>query len=274
MVTDLGTKSSSKVVANKVSNTFAIFGLPHRVRFDGGPHFRGEFIELLENCNIPCTPSSPYNPESNGLAERHVGLAKTLLKKCLAAKEDYMVAISAMNATIRETGFSPAEMFLKRRIRTHLPDIRGQPDLKMASQRVGERDQKERTIMRRNKAKPALEVGEIVLLREETGSKKGNFITECEVISRRDHGKSYFVRDIKNGAVYLRARNKLRPLKEADPGNIAVRRLEHFSIEMAETKLVGILKEGKHKTRKRKGLSFDGTCHVQQARVLMALESP
>ena len=63
MVTDLGTKSSAKEVANKVSNTFAIFGLPHRVRFDGGPHFRGEFIELLKNCNIPTTQSSLYNAE-------------------------------------------------------------------------------------------------------------------------------------------------------------------------------------------------------------------
>ena len=244
------------------------------MRFDGGPHFRGEFIELLENCNIPCTPSSPYNPESNGLAERHVGLAKMLLKKCLAAKEDYMVAISAMNATTRESGFSPAEMFLKRRVRTLLPDIRGQPDLQAASKKMGERDLKNRENLRTNKSKPALEVGEIVLLREETGSKKGNFITECEVISRRDHGKSYFVRDIKTGAVYLRARNKLRPLKEAEPNNIAVWRLEYFSIEMADTKLVSILKKGKHKTRKRKGVSFDGTCHVQQAHVLMALESP
>ena len=132
MVTDLGTKSSAKEVAKTVSKTFTIFGLPHTVRFDGGPHFRGEFIELLENCNIPCTPSSPYNPESNGLAERHVGLAKMLLKKCLAVKEDYMVAIATMNATTRETGFSPAEMFLKQRIRTLLPDIRGQPDLQAA----------------------------------------------------------------------------------------------------------------------------------------------
>ena len=154
------------------------------MRFDGGPHFRGEFLELLENCNIPCTPSSPYNPESNGLAERHVGLAKMLLRKCLAAKEDYMVAISAMNATMRASGFSPAEMFLKRRIRTLLPDIQGQPDLQKASQKMGEKNLKMRENLRKNKSKPALEVGEIVLLHEETGTRKGTFVRECKVISR------------------------------------------------------------------------------------------
>ena len=94
------------------------------------------------------------------------------------------------------------------------------------------------------------------------------------MISRRSHGKSYFVRDIKTGAVYLRARNKLRPLKEVEPENIAVRRLESFSIEMTKEKLTGILKERKKKEGKEKGVSFDGTCHIQQARVLMALESP
>ena len=108
---------------------------------------------------------------------------------------------------------------------------------------MGEQDLKARKkIGRPNSSKPALEIGEIVLLREETGSRKGSFTTECEVISRRDHGKSYFVRDIQTGAVYLRTRNKLRPLKEAEPNNIAVRRLEHFSIEMEDQELIGILK--------------------------------
>ena len=79
-------------------------------------------------------------------------------------------------------------MFLKRRVRTLLPDIRGQPDLQTASKKMGERDLKNRENLRTNKSKPALEVGEIVLLREKTGSKKGNFITECEVISRRNNG--------------------------------------------------------------------------------------
>ena len=71
---------------------------------------------MLKECNIPITPSSPYNAESNGLTERHMGLAKMLLKKCLAAKEDYMVTISAMNTTTRASGFSPAEMSLRRKI--------------------------------------------------------------------------------------------------------------------------------------------------------------
>ena len=193
MVTDLGMKSSAKEVAKKVGNTFAIFGLPDRVRFDRGLHFRVEFLDLLKECNIPTTPSSPYNSEANGLAEQHVGITKMLLKKCQAAKEDYMVMISAMNATTRVLGFSPAEMFLKQRVRTLLPDIRGQPDLQTVSQKMGERSLRMRENLRKHKARPALETGKIVLLHEETGTRKGTFLRECKVISRQNHGKSYFV---------------------------------------------------------------------------------
>ena len=63
-------------------------------------------------------------------------------------------------------------------------------------------------------------------------------------------------------------------MKEAEPGNIAVRRLENFSIEMTEVRLKGLLKDEKTRWRGRKGVSFNSTCHIQQARVLMALESP
>ena len=113
-----------------------------------------------------------------------------------------------------------------------------------------------------------------MLLLEETGTKKGMFLRECEVILRQSHGKSYFIREISTGNLFLRVRNRLRPLKEAEPSNIAVRRLEHFTIEMTQVKLHGIMKHGNTKGGRRKGVSFDGTCHVHQARLLMTLESP
>ena len=60
------------------------------------------------------------------------------------------------------------------------PSVVGLPDLETASRKMGEQDLKARKKIGRPKSsKPALETGEIVLLREETGSKKGNFITEC-----------------------------------------------------------------------------------------------
>ena len=66
-----------------------------------------EFKEMLSEYKIPETPSSPYNHASNGLAERHVGVAKLLLKKCLASKQDFRSALATLNATARHDGYSP-----------------------------------------------------------------------------------------------------------------------------------------------------------------------
>ena len=80
----------------------------------------------------------------------------------------------------------------------------------------------------------------------------------------------YFVREIGTDNMFLRARNKLCPLKEADPDNIAVRRLEHFSIEVEAVSLPSILiKEGARKMKRRRGVSFDGTCHVNHTCLLV-----
>ena len=217
-----GARGASQGKVFAMGKVFTIFGLPSRVRYDRSPHFCRAFEDLLRECSIPTNPSSLYNPESNGLAEQHVGLAKNLLKKCLESKEDYQTAISVMNATTRPCGYSPSEMFLKRRIRTKLPDIRGQPSFELAAQARDEEHTKMREALRKNKARPALEVGEIVLLYEETGSKKGMFHRECEVLSIRENGILYFVQEIDTDNRFLRARNKLRPLKELEPNSIAV----------------------------------------------------
>ena len=78
----MGKSTSCKATTDKLKRLFESFGYPMSIRYDGGPHFRGEFKEMLSEYKIPETPSSPYNHASNGLAERHVGVAKLLLKKC------------------------------------------------------------------------------------------------------------------------------------------------------------------------------------------------
>ena len=81
------------------------------------------------------------------------------------------------------------------------------------------------------------------------------------------------MREIGTNNMFLRARNKLRPLKEANPGNILVSRLEYFSIEMKMVRLPGILKREGTKRKRRNGVSFDGTCHVNHARLLVGTKN-
>ena len=66
----------------KLTFWFNLLGWPENIRTDSGPQFRSEFDDFGENFYILHELSSPYHPDSNGLAEAAVKNAKSLLKKC------------------------------------------------------------------------------------------------------------------------------------------------------------------------------------------------
>ncbi len=100
---------------------FCEFGYPRRIRSDNGPQFRSEFGKFCTSYAIEHEKSSPYHPESNGLAEVSVKSVKHLLLKCLAAKEDFGDALLAWRDTPRADGVTPSVLFFGRRLKTHLP---------------------------------------------------------------------------------------------------------------------------------------------------------
>ena len=78
------TKLSSTVtstVCKALFDIFCEFGFPRVVKSDGGPQFRGPFLEFCTPFNMKHEVSSPYNPRSNGLAEAAVKSMKGLLRK-------------------------------------------------------------------------------------------------------------------------------------------------------------------------------------------------
>ena len=52
------------------------YGCPRYVRSDNGGEFKGEFLQLLENCSITLINTSSYYPRSNGMVERMIGTIK------------------------------------------------------------------------------------------------------------------------------------------------------------------------------------------------------
>ena len=89
------------------------------VRSDGGPQFRTEFKEYLENAGIAHSPSSPYNPVSNSAAESSVRINKLLQKKTGCKDSELADYILWSNCQQRSdhTG-SAAETFFRRNMRT------------------------------------------------------------------------------------------------------------------------------------------------------------
>ena len=119
----LGKSTTCKETTEKLKRMFESYGFPSTIRYDGGPHFRGEFKEMLKEYAIPETPASPYNHASNGLTERHVGCAKLLLKKCTASRTDFRSALSALNNTACADRYSAADLFYRRRLRSTLLEL-------------------------------------------------------------------------------------------------------------------------------------------------------
>ena len=76
-LTRLGTDSILKTL----DTWFTEYGYPFIIVSDNGPQFRSDFKVYCDANFIIHSPSSPYNPRSNGLAEGAVKAAKHLLIK-------------------------------------------------------------------------------------------------------------------------------------------------------------------------------------------------
>ena len=102
---------------------FLEFGFPLSIRSDNGPQFRSEFASFCQQYHISHSTSSPYYPQSNGLAESGVKIAKKLLRACADSGEAFREALAAFRLMPRADGFSPSQLFFNRNLRGHLPTL-------------------------------------------------------------------------------------------------------------------------------------------------------
>lgn len=89
---------------------------------DNGPNYAShEFAKFAKKWDFVHVTSSPYHPESNGLAEKMVQTAKHTLKKSKKEGEDpYLAILEYRNTPIDGVG-SPAKLLMSRRLRSILP---------------------------------------------------------------------------------------------------------------------------------------------------------
>ena len=110
---------TSTVVIDAMKMMFAHLGVPKRVRSDNGPCYASsEFQAFAENWRFVHVTSSPRYPQSNGLAERAVGIVKHMWRKTV----DRCSALLAYRSTPMKTGFTPGELLYGREIRSTLGD--------------------------------------------------------------------------------------------------------------------------------------------------------
>ena len=117
------TSTTTRHVLSRLETWFTDFGWPLYLRSDNGPQFRSEFGFFCSSHGITHELSSPYNPESNGLAEAAVKNMKSLVLRARSTGENFHHALAAWRNTTRQDGTSPAQLFFGRRQRLGLPVI-------------------------------------------------------------------------------------------------------------------------------------------------------
>ncbi|UYV69307.1 K02A2.6-like [Cordylochernes scorpioides] len=110
---------TANVVARSFKSIFARHGIPETVVSDNGTQFGAarEFANFARQYGFTHVTSSPRFPQSNGMAEAGVKIAKLILKK----NQDPSLGLLEYRSTPLENGYSPAELLMGRKLRTTLP---------------------------------------------------------------------------------------------------------------------------------------------------------
>ena len=198
-------KLDSKTVVSRLATIFARFGVPDEVYTDNGTQLVSEEMKVFAHAyDFKLTTRSPAYPQSNGLAEAAVKIAKKILRT-----PEPSIALLHYRATPTTTGYSPAQLLFGRNIKTTLPSV----NLKWrpwTHSQVKARDTLRQSHMERNfnRAKGArplstLQPGRKVFV--EDTEKHG------EIVYKREEPRSYDVR-FEDGSILRRNRKSLHPL--------------------------------------------------------------
>ena len=120
-------RTTTSDVTARLDKWFTEIGYPNAIISDNGPQFRTEFQDYCRRNQIKFQTSSPYNHQSNGLAESAVKAAKRLLKKS-DSPTDFKVRLQAWRNVPSSTDkVSPSEKFFGFKQRHGLPSLGSTP---------------------------------------------------------------------------------------------------------------------------------------------------
>ena len=182
--------TTSPDVSVHLQSMFARHGIPEQLISDNGPQFSStSFAKFAEDYGFTHILTSPRYPQANGEVERAVQTVKNLLKKT----SDPYKALMAYRATPLESGLSPAELLMGRKIRTRIPTSPSNlnpcwPYLEQFRENdTSLKDRQKRDFDRRHSAKslPELHPGECVWLPDKK--------VEGTVVDKAGPPRSYIV---------------------------------------------------------------------------------
>uniref|UniRef100_A0A2S2PCF5 RNA-directed DNA polymerase n=1 Tax=Schizaphis graminum TaxID=13262 RepID=A0A2S2PCF5_SCHGA len=117
----LSSKTSSHII-KILKVIFSIHGIPKQLVADNMPFNSNEFQNFATDWEFVITTSSPRYPKSNGLAEKGVSIAKSILKRSDEGKVDkQLMLLEYRNSAIIGSKFSPAQLLMSRTLRSKIP---------------------------------------------------------------------------------------------------------------------------------------------------------
>lgn len=197
IVEHLKNKTARHIIA-KLRGNFDKLGYPTTVKSDNVPFNSHEFGEFANDYNIVMKFSSPRYPQSNGLAEKGVAIAKNILKRCVEDRdtENYHYRILEYNTTpVASMRLTPAQLFFGREVKTRMPIsdsllTRNNLGEETVRNKLKEKKEKQKYYYDRNaKALPVLNLGDLIIFKK--NGKEWNYGT----IVGNVNGRSYIVKD-------------------------------------------------------------------------------
>ena len=122
---------SSKAVIKGMKVIFARHGIPDIVHSDNGPCYSSqEFADFKTKGGFKHVTSSPHFPSSNGLVEKAVQTVKNIISKSIESGTDPYLGLLAYRSTPLDNHKSPAELLMGRTLKTDLPVVENQLNVK------------------------------------------------------------------------------------------------------------------------------------------------
>ena len=115
--------------------------------------------------------------------------------------------------------------------------------------------------MRGGKVRLPFKVGDIVLLKEEVGTKKGEYRGHHIITHVRPRAKSYFCKDLDSGRTYLRNQDHIKLDPTYKNPEIEAKTVK-LICDCIQVPLRGILKKPGSRLTIHKNVSFDATFHT------------
>ena len=212
---DLLHSTTSNQVITHCKSQFSRHGIPDILITDNGPQFSSHnFKQFTLSYQIDHRTTSPYHPQSNGMAEKSVQTVKNLMKKALHDRKDpYLALLDYRNTPWSDNIGSPAQRLMGRRTKTLIPTTEELLRPKTINPGMVQKELEQRKRLQKyyydQHAKPLkkLKIGESVMMQTKDGKWKPAKITGIS----QNAPRSYFITTTQ-GQCYRRNRKHLRKM--------------------------------------------------------------